>query len=74
VGGTRNPQAFDAFLRAEGPMPNLSAEALLQARVAGLTEAIRLDPGLLDVRTDFLVKGAEISGGGREAEFPVVAG
>lgn len=43
VGGTRNPQAFDAFLRAEGQTANLSPETL-QARIAGLTEAIRLDP------------------------------
>jgi TolB-like protein len=44
VGGTRNPQAFDAFLRAEGEMGNLSPQAALEARIAGLTEAIRLDP------------------------------
>jgi TolB-like protein/Flp pilus assembly protein TadD len=44
TGGTRDPQAFDAFLRAEAEMPNLSPEAALQARIAGLTDAIRLDP------------------------------
>jgi serine/threonine-protein kinase len=44
VGGTRNPQAFDAFLRAEGQMANLSPEATLRARIAGLNDAIRLDP------------------------------
>jgi tetratricopeptide (TPR) repeat protein len=53
VGGTRNPAAFDAYLRASnsyrrfGPA-NLAAGALnkegLQSAVAAYTEAIRTDP------------------------------
>jgi tetratricopeptide (TPR) repeat protein len=43
VGGTRNPQAFDAFLRAEAQPASISEETL-QARIADLNEAIRLDP------------------------------
>jgi TolB-like protein/Tfp pilus assembly protein PilF len=41
VGGTRNPAAFDAFLRAR--KANRSGDE--QQALAGFTEAIRLDPG-----------------------------
>ena len=45
LGGTRNPAAFDAYLRgikAHGPTPDDAME--LQIAIAANTEAVRLDP------------------------------
>jgi serine/threonine-protein kinase len=44
VGGTRNPAAFDAYLRAEKLSINSHDANDLQAAAAGFTKAIRLDP------------------------------
>jgi TolB-like protein/tetratricopeptide (TPR) repeat protein len=43
LGGTRNPHAFDAYLRGEKLMGHLAREAVLE-RIAAYDEAIRLDP------------------------------
>jgi len=42
MGGTQNPQAFDAYLRGQG-LPMVSKETML-AKIAAFDEAIRLDP------------------------------
>ena len=44
VGGTRDPAAFDAYLRAAKLSINSHDASDLQAAAAGFTEAIRLDP------------------------------
>jgi serine/threonine-protein kinase len=44
VGGTRNPAAFDAYLRASKTARTTVTEKWTQAAIAGYTEAIRLDP------------------------------
>jgi TolB-like protein/Tfp pilus assembly protein PilF len=44
LGGTQNPQAFDAYLRAEKLKRVAIDQASEQARLAGYDEAIRLDP------------------------------
>jgi TolB-like protein/Tfp pilus assembly protein PilF len=44
LGGTRNPAAFDAYLRATKRSINSHEANDLQAAAAGFTEAIRLDP------------------------------
>jgi len=44
LGGTRNPAAFDAYLRASKAYLAVQSERDLQAAIAGYTEAIRLDP------------------------------
>jgi TolB-like protein/tetratricopeptide (TPR) repeat protein len=45
LGGTRNPAAFDAYLRGSKPLSNTVGDALgLQAAIVAFTEAIRLDP------------------------------
>jgi len=43
-GGTRNPAAFDAYLRATRAADTRHAEADEQIAIAAYTEAIRLDP------------------------------
>jgi len=43
IGGSRNPAAFDAYLRAPRPTASTTAERTRSA-VAAFTEAIRLDP------------------------------
>jgi TolB-like protein/tetratricopeptide (TPR) repeat protein len=45
LGGTRNPAAFDAYLRGSKPFNNSVGDAAaLRAAIAAFTEAIRLDP------------------------------
>jgi TolB-like protein/tetratricopeptide (TPR) repeat protein len=44
VGGTRNPEAFDAYLRASKAYFNAKHAKDTQAAVDGYTDAIRLDP------------------------------
>jgi len=44
VGGTRNPDAFDAYLRASKADHSALDKQNLQAAIAGYTAAIRLDP------------------------------
>jgi TolB-like protein/lipoprotein NlpI len=44
AGGTRNPAAFDAYLRASKAYRGALDEKGLQAAIAGYTEAIRRDP------------------------------
>jgi tetratricopeptide (TPR) repeat protein len=45
VGGTRNPQAFDAYLRGKNAGRDKSDRTIALARIAAFDEAIRLDPG-----------------------------
>ena len=45
LGGTRNPAALDAYLRASKTFRTYERQADLQAAIAGYSEAIRLDPG-----------------------------
>ena len=45
LGGTRNPAAFDAYLRGSRPISSLVGnQADLQAAIAEFAAAIRLDP------------------------------
>jgi TolB-like protein/cytochrome c-type biogenesis protein CcmH/NrfG len=44
IGGTRNPAAFEAYLRASKVYHSHRSKEDLQAAIAGYTEAIRLDP------------------------------
>jgi TolB-like protein/Tfp pilus assembly protein PilF len=44
LGGTRNPAAFDAYLRGSKAYNTQHAASDLQSAVAAFTEAIRLDP------------------------------
>jgi TolB-like protein len=44
LGGTKNPQAFDAYLRAKGTGASIGRSGLLDA-IASVDDAIRLDPG-----------------------------
>ena len=44
LGGTRNPAAFDAYLRASKALSDSQTEQETQAAIAGYTESIRLDP------------------------------
>jgi TolB-like protein/Tfp pilus assembly protein PilF len=44
LGGTRNPAAFDAYLRALSTYQSASDESAWPKAIAGFTEAIRLDP------------------------------
>jgi TolB-like protein len=44
VGGTRNPQAFDAYLRGKNAGRDKSDRTIALARIAAFDEAIRLDP------------------------------
>jgi TolB-like protein len=45
VGGTQNPAAYDAFLRATKAIQSAQQTEDLQAAISAFTEAIRLDPG-----------------------------
>jgi TolB-like protein len=45
LGGTRNPAAFDAYLRASKGYQTYHDPESLQAVIATFTEAVRLDPG-----------------------------
>jgi TolB-like protein/tetratricopeptide (TPR) repeat protein len=45
LGGTRNPAAFDAYLRASKGFNNYERASDLQAVIAGYSEAIHQDPG-----------------------------
>jgi TolB-like protein len=45
LGGTRNPVAFDAYLRASKAFREYERAADVQAAIADYSEAIRLDPG-----------------------------
>ncbi len=44
LGGTRNPEAFDAYLRATQSYNAYETEPELLAAIAGYTQTIRLDP------------------------------
>jgi TolB-like protein len=44
LGGTQNPQAFDAYLRGKNPDAGNIGKSGLLAGIAALDEAIRLDP------------------------------
>jgi TolB-like protein/Flp pilus assembly protein TadD len=44
LGGTRNPAAFDAYLRALSAVQSASDETVWPTAIAGFTQAIRLDP------------------------------
>jgi TolB-like protein/tetratricopeptide (TPR) repeat protein len=44
VGGTHNPAAFDAYLRAEKTLWGGYSPKVIETALAGYTEAIRLDP------------------------------
>ena len=44
LGGTRNPGAFDAYLRASKALRSGQGTSSYQSAIAGYTEAIRLDP------------------------------
>ena len=46
LGGTRNPAAFDAYLRASKAFQSSSDEQENSGAIAAYTEAIRLDPEL----------------------------
>jgi len=45
LGGTRNPAALDAYLRASKTLVAYERQADLQAAIGGYSDAIRLDPG-----------------------------
>ena len=45
LGGTRNPAAFDAYLRASKALSSASEEKGFQEAIAAYTEAIKLDDG-----------------------------
>jgi TolB-like protein len=45
LGGTTNPQAFDAYLRAKGSAVAGNGRSALLDGIASVDEAIRLDPG-----------------------------
>jgi serine/threonine protein kinase len=45
AGGTRNPLAHDAYLRAEQMFPIADTESKFRTVVAAFDEAVRLDPG-----------------------------
>jgi TolB-like protein len=44
LGGTRNPAAFDAYLRGSKALRSGQGDSSLQSAIAAYTEAIRLDP------------------------------
>ncbi|MBV8341463.1 MAG: TIR domain-containing protein [Gammaproteobacteria bacterium] len=44
LGGTRNPAAFDAYLRASKAIRSGQGKSSYESAIAGYTEAIRLDP------------------------------
>ena len=44
LGGTRNPGAFDAYLRASKALRSGQGKSSAESAIAGYTEAIRLDP------------------------------
>ena len=44
LGGTQNPQAFDAYLRGKNPSRDKPGRDAVLASIAALDEAIRLDP------------------------------
>jgi TolB-like protein/Flp pilus assembly protein TadD len=44
LGGTRNPAAFDAYLRASKAVQSMHEERDIPTAIAAYTEAIRLDP------------------------------
>jgi TolB-like protein/Tfp pilus assembly protein PilF len=44
LGGTRNPGAFDAYLRASKTLRSGQGKSSYESAIAGYTEAIRLDP------------------------------
>ena len=44
LGGTRNPAAFDAYLRGSKALRSGLGDSSLQSAIAAYTEAIRLDP------------------------------
>jgi TolB-like protein/Flp pilus assembly protein TadD len=63
LGGTRNPAAFDAYLRGSKAYTNRSASSLATA-ISAFTEAIRLDPnyalafaGRSHARSNYYVEG-----------------
>jgi TolB-like protein/Flp pilus assembly protein TadD len=78
LGGTRNPAAFDAYLRAATEQQSRRDNTELPALIAGYTEAIRLDPtyalayvgrsGALSTYAGEIATGAAIREGFEKAE------
>jgi TolB-like protein/Flp pilus assembly protein TadD len=64
LGGTRNPAAFDAYLRGSKIMNFRSDANGLQAAIAAFTEAIRLDPNYA-----LAFAGRSLAHGGYATEF-----
>src|SRR5437588_135950 len=75
VGGTRDPAAFDAYLRASKLYREFQNDKDLEAVIAGYTEAIRLDPqyalAYADRSLSFNIFGADfpVSPGARDDYF-----
>jgi TolB-like protein/Tfp pilus assembly protein PilF len=70
LGGTRNPAAFDAYLRAAKAVSSRHEAKDLQAAIAAYTEAIRLDP---HYALAFADRSLALSNVAVEAETPAAA-
>ena len=62
LGGTHNPAAFDAYLRASSAFHSAHEERDLPIAIAGYTDAIRLDPGYALAFADRSLARAEYAG------------
>ena len=73
AGGTRNPGAFDAYLRASKAYRDYQNDRDLQAAIAGYTEAISVDPGYALAYADrslaFQAFGRNFAAGARRDNF-----
>jgi len=67
LGGTRNPAAFDAYLRGAKAVRSMRDAKDLPAAIAAYTEAIRLDP---HYALAFADRSIALSGAAAEAETP----
>jgi TolB-like protein/tetratricopeptide (TPR) repeat protein len=67
LGGTRNPAAFDAYLRGAKALSSIRDTKDLPAAIAAYTEAIRLDP---HYALAFAGRSIALSGVAVEAETP----
>jgi len=63
IGGTHNPAAFDAYLRASKASSSFIEAATIQSAIAAYTEAIRLDP---DYALAFAGRSRALSGYSQE--------
>ena len=70
LGGTQNPGAFDAYLRAEKAYSSIHEAKELPAAIAAYTEAIRLDP---NYALAFAGRSIVLSNVAGEAETPTAA-